>query len=102
MDYTFKSDGPLLKCYMTGEFTFTDHPVFRDMIDAAVKTGARSIQLDLQNVEYIDSAGLGMFLVANERSSEEGWKFAISNPREKTQKMFTLAKLGTIVPIIND
>ncbi|KKJ75578.1 hypothetical protein WH95_17605 [Kiloniella litopenaei] len=87
---------------MAGEFTFTDHPIFRDMIDEAVKTGARSIQLDLQEVEYIDSAGLGMFLVANERSGEEGWKFSISNPREKVQKMFTLAKLETIVPIITD
>ncbi|WP_417454894.1 STAS domain-containing protein [Kiloniella sp.] len=102
MDYTLKSDGILLKCKMTGEFTFADHPTFRDMIDEAVKTGSRSIQLDLRDVEYIDSAGLGMFLVANERAEEEGWKFSISNPREKTQKMFTLAKLETIVPIIND
>ncbi len=65
-------------------------------------TGTKMIQLDLTSVEYIDSAGLGMFLVAHERASEEGWKFAISNPREKVKKMFQLAKLETIVNIIED
>jgi anti-anti-sigma factor len=102
MDYSFKPDGTVLKCVMSGEFTFTDHPTFRHMIDEAVKTGARSVQLDLAGVEYIDSAGLGMFLVAHERSGEEGWRFSISNPREKVQKMFTLARLETIVTITND
>ncbi|WP_120495812.1 STAS domain-containing protein [Kiloniella sp. EL199] len=102
MDYAFSSDGTLLKCMLTGEFTFNDHPAFRGMIDEAVKTGAKSIQIDLADIEYIDSAGLGMFLVAQERAREEGWRFSISNPREKVEKMFTLAKLGTIVTIIKD
>ncbi len=102
MDYSFKPDGTLMKCIMTGEFTFTVHPTFRGMIDEAIKTGAKAIQLDLTDVEYIDSAGLGMFLVAHERSNEEGWRFFISNPREKVQKMFTLARLETIVTITND
>ena len=102
MDYSFSPRTNLLMCLMTGEFTFNDHPTFRSMIDEAVKTGTKMIQLDLTSVEYIDSAGLGMFLVAHERASEEGWKFAISNPREKVKKMFQLAKLETIVNIIED
>ncbi len=102
MDYSFSSSSTLLKCLMKGEFTFNDHPTFRSMIDEAVKTGISMIQLDLSDVEYVDSAGLGMFLVVNERASEEGWNLSISNPREKVRKMFHLAKLETIVNIVEE
>ncbi|MEH6632450.1 MAG: STAS domain-containing protein [Halopseudomonas aestusnigri] len=102
MDYSFSTKTNHLLCLMAGEFTFNDHPIFRSMIDEAVKTGTQMIQLDLTEVEYIDSAGLGMFLVAHERSNEEGWKFSISNPREKVKKMFRLAKLETIVDIVEN
>ncbi|MFD2206699.1 STAS domain-containing protein [Kiloniella antarctica] len=99
MNYSFSSKPTLTKCLMKGELTFNDHPTFRSMIDEALKTGVLSIQLDLTEVEYVDSAGLGMFLVANERADQEGWQFSISNPREKVKKMFHLAKLETIVKI---
>lgn len=102
MDYSFAPKDTFMKCLMTGEFTFNDHPTFRTMIDEAVKTGTKMVQLDLSAVEYVDSAGLGMFLVAHERASEEGWKFEISNPREKVKQMFRLVKLESIVNIIED
>ncbi len=102
MNYSFSPSPTHIKCVMKGEFTFNDHPTFRSMIDEAVKTGIAMVQLDLADVDYVDSAGLGMFLVANERASEEGWSFSITNPREKVKKMFQLAKLGTIVNIVEE
>ncbi|MCZ4282285.1 STAS domain-containing protein [Kiloniella laminariae] len=102
MDYSLLPDKKNVKCIMKGEFTFSDHPTFRSMIDEAVKTGAHTIQVDLANVDYVDSAGLGMFLVAQERAQSEDWTLRISNPKERVKTMFKLVKLETLIQVINE
>ena len=82
-----------------GEFTFNQYPAFRKAIDEALEGKPEKVTIDLAQTDYIDSAGLGMFLVAQERSKKENWEFAIANPRERVSQMFQLVKLNTIIDI---
>ncbi len=92
-------DGNVSKVMWEGEFTYNEHPIFRKVVEDILGDGTKEITLDLSHVAYIDSAGLGMFLVAQEQSEKEGWRFSIVNPQDRVAKMFQLAKLNKIIDI---
>lgn len=53
---------------IAGRFTFDVHREFRDSYEALVKSAAvRSLDINLSEVEYLDSAALGMLLLLRER-----------------------------------
>ena len=99
MEYDIGANGSGTICQLSADLTFNDHEAFRSMLDDAVAQASGEIVLDLSKLEFIDSAGMGMLLVAQERSQSEGWSLVIDKPQGQVQKMLELAKLGQVVTI---
>ena len=99
MQYNIKKDGMNAICTLTGELTFNDHDQFRRMLDEALDGGMKQVSLDLVNLEFIDSAGMGMLLVGQDKSSSEGWSFQLTGPQGQVKKMLDLAKLSQVITI---
>ena len=57
------------------------------------------VVLDLSNVNYIDSTGLGAILFGMRNAKNYGGKIRICNPQEKVQKLIDIAQLGRVWPI---
>ncbi|WP_420549819.1 STAS domain-containing protein [Curvivirga sp.] len=99
MKYEINRDGSNALCVLSGELTFNDHDLFRRMLDEALVGGMTQVTLDLSKLDFIDSAGMGMLLVGQDKSGSEGWSFELKKPQGQVKKMLELAKLSQVINI---
>jgi len=71
---------------------------FKDAILKFVEEGNRSILLNLELVDFIDSSGLGSFITVKKRIEGIG-EFAICNLGENVKSLFKLARMDKIFDI---
>ena len=82
-----------------GRLNFAGGKSFQNSIKAAQAAGAKSITLNLEQVSYIDSAGLGLLMLAQKELSEAGISFSLSHPQERVLKLLDLTKISELIPI---
>ncbi len=56
--------------------------------------------LDLQDLQFVDSAGLRVILAAHERSRQNGQALALTPGTEQVQRLFTIAGVNDHLRII--
>jgi anti-sigma B factor antagonist len=66
------------------------------------ETGSLHIILDIQNVEYMDSACLGCLVDSLNRMSARGGKIALVNPAYRVNYLFKLTRLDRVFRICSD
>lgn len=75
-----------------GRFDFAGHREFRAAIKSLLaETAVREIEVDLSAVEYMDSAALGMLLLARENAGDVGKTVTIARPSEKVRNVLDVA-----------
>jgi HptB-dependent secretion and biofilm anti anti-sigma factor len=84
---------------ITGDLTFTDHVAFKTMTDRLLGAGNRSVTMDLAKLEFIDSAGLGMLLLAKDTAEKAGRKLVLRSPGGQVKRMFGLTKFDTLFAV---
>jgi len=99
MDYTKIIEGNTCKISMFGMFTFTDHARFRELICLLTNENIQEIVLDVNGIEFVDSAGLGLFLLIKEEAEKKSITLTILKPRNQLEQMFNLAKFDKIFNI---
>lgn len=72
---------------------------FRDAVAAVVADGAAVVHVDLSDVTYLDSAGLGVLAGAHNRLAQEGRKLIILNPRDAVYRVFEMTGLTRVLEI---
>jgi anti-sigma B factor antagonist len=75
-----------------------DAHVVRDTIKGLVATGSRNIVLNLKDVSYVDSAGLGELVGAYTTVTNSGGKICLLNTQAKIQDLLQITKLYTVFP----
>jgi anti-sigma B factor antagonist len=73
-------DGDVMVLTASGEIDLSVAEDFGDELRRALSSGALSVVLDLQQVSFLDSTGLGVLLAAVEESSTNGHKLRIMRP----------------------
>jgi anti-anti-sigma factor len=99
MQYTVTPDDQGLQATLTGRFTFQDHGVFRGLVAAIQTARGQRVAVDLSAVEFIDSAGLGMLLVANDACKKAGLAFIAQKPKGQVLRTMQVASIGSILTI---
>ncbi|MFM9891034.1 MAG: STAS domain-containing protein [Rickettsiales bacterium] len=79
-----------------GQFTFTDHPAFREVLDSIDRADVTCVTMDLSRVEFVDSAALGMLLLANDAAKKTSKKLVIRGTQGQVKKMFDMANFHTM------
>ena len=81
-----------------GELDLLGAPLLQEAID---KGEANAIMvLDLQDLQFVDSAGLHVILAAHERSRQRGQELALTPGTEQVQRLFTIAGVHDHLRII--
>jgi anti-sigma B factor antagonist len=76
--------------------------LLRDMINSAIQEGYKNILLDLEEVSYIDSAGLGELVSCNALVDAQGGDLKLVHLQKKIRGLLQITKLITIFETFED
>lgn len=88
---TLQTDS-LYQVTLRGNFTFGDNQAFRQVLEAAKKAEIKQIIFKIDHLEFIDSAALGMLLLAHEEAEKSGKRILISGANGQVKRVFDMAR----------
>ncbi len=71
-------------------------------VRSAVKGGHTRIVLNLRDVEYTDSCGIGELIGSKTHVESQGGKLILLNPHKYTERLLTITKLIPVFEIHNE
>jgi len=99
MDYAIDIKDQEAQVRMSGRLTFNDHAKLRALIKEMSQNGAKRQVLDLGSLEFVDSAGIGMLLIAREELSNLDKQFILRKAAGQVKRVLTVAQLGKLITI---
>ena len=84
---------------LNGAFTFKDHHSFRSLMDQLRASTGHHHVLDLSDVDFVDSAALGMLLIANDEAKSAGWTLRLRRPSTRVARLLSLSAMDSIFDI---
>ena len=99
MDYRIDLDGSELRISLSGRLTFNDHGKVRAMIQEMVNSSATRQILVIGGLEFVDSSGLGMILVAREEVIQRKKTLSLRGAQGQVKRVLTVAQLGKVIDI---
>jgi anti-sigma B factor antagonist len=76
--------------------------IFRDRMQKLIDTGSRQIVLNLQQVDYIDSTGLGALVMCYTSLQRAGGNVKLLNLSRRGIQLLVMTKLTTIFEVFDD
>ncbi len=74
-----------------GEVDVSNAGELRDTLNAAADEGpSKPITVDLADVSYIDSTGIGVLVGAKNRATQAGTSFVVTNPQRNVARVLSL------------
>jgi len=97
-----RESGDVTILTITGEITLSagGDVQLKDKIQSLLQQGRRKILLDLGNVSYVDSAGLGQLVQATVTASKNGAKLKLLNLTKRLNDLLVVTKLSTVFDIV--
>jgi anti-anti-sigma factor len=83
-----------------GELDLVSAPLLQSQVESAELDTTAMVVLDLQDLQFIDSAGLRTILSAHERSQERGQEFALTRGSQQVQRLLAITGVGEHLRII--
>ncbi|GIO24313.1 STAS domain-containing protein [Oceanobacillus sp. J11TS1] len=84
---------------VSGEIDAFTAPDLKESLMPLVKESDNQIVVDLEDVQYMDSTGLGVFVSALKTSKENGSHFTLKNVQERVLRIFEITGLDEIIDI---
>ena len=85
---------------LTGRFDFTVHKEFRNVTEKLLETESlKEIELNLQDVDYLDSSALGMLLLLKDHANQKGATIAISGCQDTVKQILEVANFSKLFKI---
>ena len=84
---------------IVGEIDASSSITLDNAIDEAVKSGNKKFLVDCSNLDYISSAGLGVFMSYIEEFKKEDITFVIYGLNEKVKNVFEILGLDQLLLI---
>lgn len=80
---------------LTGDLDVYSEEDFKSFIDEKIKTD-KDVVFDLNDLDYLDSTGLGMFMIVYNMQKENGKSVKVINAKENIKKLFKITDLTAL------
>ncbi|MEM1057947.1 MAG: STAS domain-containing protein [Verrucomicrobiota bacterium] len=97
MDITQQQDGDVLCLKLVGRLDATWSRHVHTAIADCIRDGAHRIELDMEGVSYVSSAGIGVLLAAYKELMAIQGSFAVPRYSEAVKQVIDLAGLGSVL-----
>lgn len=85
--------------HVAGEIDVTSAAVLRDALEALIADGRRRLTLDLSDVTFLDSTGLGIVVGRLKRLARHGGTMTVAASHERVLRVFSITGLDQLLEI---
>jgi anti-sigma B factor antagonist len=97
MEISERNDGQVTILSLSGKVTLGEGDVLlKDKLHSLLNQGRKDVLLNLAQVSYVDSAGLGAIVSAYTTMTREGGSLKLANVTKKMQDLLSITKLLTV------
>jgi anti-sigma B factor antagonist len=82
---------------LRGELDSLSVPVLRQALDALYADGCFALDIDMAQVDFIDSSGLGALVAAWRRCSGEEGAVSVHNPTAMVRQLMDMTGIGKLL-----
>lgn len=79
---------------LNGRLTFAENSAFRRVVEGLEQNPRPQVVFDLSGLDFVDSAGMGMLLVARDLTAARGGQVTLRAAVGQVARMLRLAKFG--------
>ncbi len=90
LEFTCDVQGKQAELIVKGEVDVTNAPELRTAVHEALDSGIESLVIDISQVSYIDSTGIGVLVGARHRALDESINFEVLNPQPNVLRVLSL------------
>lgn len=100
MNYSYKLNDGVLEVKLLGEIDHHNAKTAREGIDGLIVSKAPTrFYLDLSNITFCDSSGLGLVMGRMKKASEIGATFIVQNPSPAVNRILNIAGMDKLLKI---
>ena len=97
----FDRSNDTVTAYVTGELDQCSAQAVRRELDGLISDPqVKKLVLDLKNMSFMDSSGIGVILGRYRTLAMRGGAVAVKNMNPHVQRIFTLSGMGQIIQIL--
>jgi len=97
MEIAERNAGNVTVLDVSGRITLGEGDVLlKDKLHSLLNQGRRDVLLNLENVQYVDSAGLGAIVGAYTTMTRQGGTLKLANVTKRLQDLLSITKLLTV------
>jgi len=82
---------------LIGEVDISNAHYFRKQLETALAEIRQNITIDLAQLNYIDSTGLGVIIGVYGSVKKDGFSIKVINPKDNVKKLLTISGLDKIL-----
>jgi len=90
VQHKIRQDGNITILEITGQLTSKDRGAFIGLLPTLLSNGG-SVCVDMKNLAYMDSVGLGMMITLRDEAEKKGITASISNPSGDVKDLLEMA-----------
>ncbi|GAB3110375.1 hypothetical protein GCM10027055_09590 [Janibacter alkaliphilus] len=99
---TTSEQGPVPVVHVQGDVDVTSAPSMREAIDALILAGHRRMVLDLTDVSFIDSTGLGVVVGRLKGLRRSAGVLTVAASHERVLRVLGITGLDTVLDVAPD
>jgi anti-anti-sigma factor len=84
---------------LVGDLTYANRAVFKAAVEKAKQAGCRHLIVNLEQVRFVDSAGLGLIVLVSQNLKLLQTKVSMLKPQRYVLEIMSLANIPKLIPI---
>jgi len=101
MEYLRDNDGSVCNVILNGEFSFSDHNSFREIFSVFTDSSINQVNFNIKGLTFVDSAALGLFLLARDEAAKGGKSLRIISPQGQVKKMLEISRFYELFDVVD-
>ncbi|WP_417671640.1 STAS domain-containing protein [Roseibium sp.] len=99
MDLRTECDGAQYTAHLSGQLKYADNGAFRTLVEEMNASKAKRCIFNMSRLTAIDSAGLGMLVIASDAGKKNGWSLTLQGASGQVRKILELSRFDQLMNI---
>lgn len=100
MEFMVKVSGNQVAAVLMGDMYVEDAATFRNDMMEHLRAGENCFEIDMTQLRYIDSSGLGVLVTMHKKAAEQGGSVTIKGLTGSVKELFELTRLDKVFNLV--